>query len=165
MNGGDKMVFGNSPFLEKFFHQLVFALGHQFHQRLVRLLGFFCQLRGDGTFFALAAAAHLVGVGLHVDQIHHAAQALLLADGQLHGHYLASEGSLQRLQNSFGAGAVAIHARGHDDARQLEFFKKDGKQVYTPDQNAFRSFAQKRYVEKYGNDWPKGALERINAIK
>ena len=29
----------------------------------------------------------------------------------------------------------------------------------------FWAFAQKRYVEKYGSDWPKGALERINAIK
>jgi hypothetical protein len=30
--------------------------------------------------------------------------------------------------------------------------------------NAFRTHAQKKYLEKYGNDWPKGALERINAI-
>jgi len=34
-----------------------------------------------------------------------------------------------------------------------------------PDQNAFRTFAQKKYLEKYGNDWPKGAIEKINAIK
>ena len=47
----------------------------------------------------------------------------------------------------------------------IEFFKKEGKQVYEPDQAAFRTFAQKRYLEKYGADWPKGALERINAIK
>ncbi len=47
----------------------------------------------------------------------------------------------------------------------IEFFKKEGKQVYTPDQDAFRAFAQKRYVEKYGKDWPAGAIERINAIK
>jgi TRAP-type C4-dicarboxylate transport system substrate-binding protein len=47
----------------------------------------------------------------------------------------------------------------------IEFFRKEGKQVYTPDQNAFRGFAQKRYAEKYGNDWPKGALDRINAVK
>src|SRR5580765_891394 len=46
-----------------------------------------------------------------------------------------------------------------------ERFNKEGKKVYEPDQNAFRMFAQKRYVEKYGSDWPKGALERINAIK
>src|SRR5688572_3437333 len=47
----------------------------------------------------------------------------------------------------------------------IEFFKKEGKQVYTPDQDAFRAFAQKRYIEKYGKDWPSGAIERINAIK
>jgi TRAP-type transport system periplasmic protein len=46
----------------------------------------------------------------------------------------------------------------------LEFFKADGKKVYTPDLNAFRTFAQKKYLDKYGNEWPKGALERINAL-
>jgi TRAP-type C4-dicarboxylate transport system substrate-binding protein len=47
----------------------------------------------------------------------------------------------------------------------LDFFKSQGKKIYKPDLDAFRSFAQKKYVEKYGADWPKGALERINAIK
>ena len=51
------------------------------------------------------------------------------------------------------------------EAEVLEYFKKEGKKVYEPDQNAFRAYAQKKYVEKYGNDWPKGALERINAIR
>jgi TRAP-type C4-dicarboxylate transport system substrate-binding protein len=46
----------------------------------------------------------------------------------------------------------------------LEFFKANGKKVYTPDVAAFRTFAQKKYVDKYGQDWPKGALERINAL-
>jgi TRAP-type C4-dicarboxylate transport system substrate-binding protein len=47
----------------------------------------------------------------------------------------------------------------------IEFFKKEGKKVYTPDVAAFRSAAQKRYLEQYGKDWPKGALERISAVK
>lgn len=51
------------------------------------------------------------------------------------------------------------------ESEVAEYFKKNGKKVYEPDQSAFRSFAQTRYVEKYGKDWPKGALERINAIK
>jgi len=42
--------------------------------------------------------------------------------------------------------------------------KAEGKKVYVPDLNAFRSFAQKRYVDKYGSEWPSGALQRINAI-
>ncbi|VTU26058.1 Neu5Ac-binding protein [Variovorax sp. PBS-H4] len=46
----------------------------------------------------------------------------------------------------------------------LEAFKKEGKKVYTPDLAAFRKFAQKKYVDKYGSEWPKGALERINAL-
>jgi TRAP-type C4-dicarboxylate transport system substrate-binding protein len=47
----------------------------------------------------------------------------------------------------------------------IAFFKSEGKKVYEPDLNAFRAFAQKKYVEKYGSDWPKGALEAINAVK
>ena len=51
------------------------------------------------------------------------------------------------------------------EAETIEYFKKEGKKVYTPDVAAFRSFAQKKYVDKYGKDWPKGAIEKINAIK
>jgi TRAP-type C4-dicarboxylate transport system substrate-binding protein len=46
----------------------------------------------------------------------------------------------------------------------IEFFKASGKKVYAPDVSAFRAHAQKKYSEKYGQDWPKGALERINAL-
>jgi TRAP-type C4-dicarboxylate transport system substrate-binding protein len=62
----------------------------------------------------------------------------------------------------FDANAAKYDAQ---EQEAVEFFKKEGKQVYAPDQNAFRAFAQKRYLDKYANDWPKGALERINAIK
>ncbi len=50
------------------------------------------------------------------------------------------------------------------EVETLEYFRKSGKKVYTPDVNAFRTYAQKKYVDKYGSDWPKGALEKINAI-
>jgi TRAP-type transport system periplasmic protein len=46
----------------------------------------------------------------------------------------------------------------------VEFMKSQGKKVYTPDVNAFRTYAQKKYVDKYAQEWPKGALERINAL-
>jgi TRAP-type C4-dicarboxylate transport system substrate-binding protein len=42
--------------------------------------------------------------------------------------------------------------------------KAEGKKVYTPDIAAFRAYAQKRYIDKYGVDWPSGALEKINAL-
>ncbi|MEO6749673.1 MAG: TRAP transporter substrate-binding protein DctP [Casimicrobiaceae bacterium] len=46
----------------------------------------------------------------------------------------------------------------------VKYFTGEGKKVYTPDVGAFRTYAQKKYLDKYGHDWPKGALERINAV-
>ena len=45
-------------------------------------------------------------------------------------------------------------------------FRKMGLQVYVPDQNAFRAHAQKVYLASdEAKEWPKGLLERINALK
>jgi TRAP-type C4-dicarboxylate transport system substrate-binding protein len=63
---------------------------------------------------------------------------------------------------AFDANAAKYDAQAND---AIEYFKKEGKKVYTPDQDAFRKFAQKKYIDKYGSDWPKGAIEKINAIK
>jgi TRAP-type transport system periplasmic protein len=62
----------------------------------------------------------------------------------------------------FDANAAKYDAQAND---AIEYFKKEGRKVYTPDQDAFRKFAQKKYLDKYGKDWPKGALEKINAVK
>ena len=62
----------------------------------------------------------------------------------------------------FDANAAKYDAQ---EADAIEFFKKEGKQVYAPDQAAFRAFAQKKYLDKYAKDWPAGALEKVNAIK
>ena len=46
------------------------------------------------------------------------------------------------------------------------FFKSKGLKVYTPNVEAFRSHVQKAYLDsKYAKTWPKGMLERVNAIK
>jgi TRAP-type C4-dicarboxylate transport system substrate-binding protein len=63
---------------------------------------------------------------------------------------------------AFDANAAKYDAQ---EKEAIEFFKKEGKQVYTPDQDAFRKFAQKKYLDKYANEWPKGAIDKINAIK
>jgi TRAP-type C4-dicarboxylate transport system substrate-binding protein len=63
---------------------------------------------------------------------------------------------------AFDANAAKYDAQEQD---AIEFFKKEGKQVYSPDQNAFRAFAQKKYLDRYASEWPKGAIDRINAIK
>ena len=48
----------------------------------------------------------------------------------------------------------------------VEFFKKEGLQVTTPDLDAFRKSVQTAYQNsEYAKEWPKGLLDRINAVK
>ena len=63
---------------------------------------------------------------------------------------------------AFDANAAKYNAQ---EQEAIEYFKKEGKQVYTPDQMRSAASRRRRYVEKYGKDWPKDALESINAIK
>ncbi len=52
------------------------------------------------------------------------------------------------------------------EAELVQFFKDKGLKVYKPDVEAFRTRVQKMYSEsQYAKDWPKGMLERVNAIK
>jgi TRAP-type C4-dicarboxylate transport system substrate-binding protein len=46
------------------------------------------------------------------------------------------------------------------------FRKQHGLEIYTPDVNAFRAYAQKVYLASdEAKDWPKGMLEKIAAVK
>ncbi|WP_413880833.1 hypothetical protein [Candidatus Aalborgicola defluviihabitans] len=48
----------------------------------------------------------------------------------------------------------------------MDFFKKQGLQVNTPDVAAFRKSVQATYqASDYAKTWPKGLVERINATQ
>jgi len=64
--------------------------------------------------------------------------------------------------------AIAWSAGEHQkrEAELAEGFRKQGLQVYAPDVNAFRAYAQKVYLASDdAKEWPKGMLEKINALK
>jgi TRAP-type transport system periplasmic protein len=64
--------------------------------------------------------------------------------------------------------AMAWSATEHAKREQelADGFRKQGLQVYVPDQNAFRAHAQKVYLASdEAKEWPKGMLEKINALK
>ena len=64
--------------------------------------------------------------------------------------------------------AIAWSAAEHlkREAELVAEFRKAGLQVYAPDQNAFRAHAQKVYLASdEAKEWPKGLLEKINALK
>ncbi len=53
-----------------------------------------------------------------------------------------------------------------EEAQLVDFFKKEGLQVSTPDVEAFRRTVQAAYQNSdYAKVWPKGLVERINAVK
>lgn len=52
-----------------------------------------------------------------------------------------------------------------EEARLVQFFKDKGLKVYTPNQKAFRDYAQKMYLESdWAKDWPAGLMDKINAL-
>jgi TRAP-type C4-dicarboxylate transport system substrate-binding protein len=52
------------------------------------------------------------------------------------------------------------------EAELADGFRKQGLDVYAPDVNAFRAHAQKVYLASdEAKEWPKGMLEKINALK
>ena len=64
------------------------------------------------------------------------------------------------------AAAFNNENRLKEEAQLVEFFKKEGLQVSTPDVNAFRTTVQTAYQNsEYAKVWPKGLLDRINATK
>jgi tripartite ATP-independent transporter DctP family solute receptor len=64
------------------------------------------------------------------------------------------------------AAAYNNENRLKEEAQLVEFFKKEGLQVNTPDVDAFRKSVQATYQSsEYAKVWPKGLLDRINATK
>jgi tripartite ATP-independent transporter DctP family solute receptor len=53
-----------------------------------------------------------------------------------------------------------------EEGQLVDFFRKEGLQVTTPDVEAFRKSVQTAYQNsEYASEWPKGLLERINATR
>lgn len=64
------------------------------------------------------------------------------------------------------AAAYNNENRIKEEGQLVEFFKKEGLQVNTPDTEAFRKSVQATYqASDYAKVWPKGLLDRINATK
>jgi tripartite ATP-independent transporter DctP family solute receptor len=64
------------------------------------------------------------------------------------------------------AAAFNNENRIKEEAQLVDFFKKEGLQVTTPDVEAFRKSVQATYQNSdYAKVWPKGIVERINATK
>jgi TRAP-type C4-dicarboxylate transport system substrate-binding protein len=76
----------------------------------------------------------------------------------------AKQKAFQSAADKSMAWSAAEHQKR--EAELADGFRKQGLQVYVPDQNAFRAHAQKVYLASdEAKEWPKGMLEQINALK
>jgi TRAP-type C4-dicarboxylate transport system substrate-binding protein len=51
------------------------------------------------------------------------------------------------------------------ESELIDFFKSAGQDVYTPDVEAFRTYAQRQYLQSpLSKAWPAGMLDKINAL-
>ncbi|MDO8774338.1 MAG: sialic acid TRAP transporter substrate-binding protein SiaP [Burkholderiaceae bacterium] len=75
----------------------------------------------------------------------------------------------QKVKVKAAAQAAALYNnenRLKEESQLVEFFKKEGLQVTTPDVDAFRKSVQTTYQNSdYAKVWPKGLVDRINATK
>lgn len=56
--------------------------------------------------------------------------------------------------------------RVREERELLDFFRAQGIEITTPDVDAFRKTVQAAYLgSEYAEKWPRGLLERINAVK
>jgi len=80
------------------------------------------------------------------------------------GMNAAKQKSFQAAADKAIAWSTAEHLK--KEAELAEGFKKQGLDVYTPDVNAFRAYAQKVYLASdEAKAWPPGLLDKINALK
>ncbi len=103
-------------------------------------------------------------------------QQIVLTSHLVDGIFLSIAGSTWKkltaqqqaamIEAAKAAAAYNDKNRIEEEAELVSFFKQQGLKVYEPDVAAFRSHVQKAYLEsEWSKAWPKGMVERINAVK
>jgi tripartite ATP-independent transporter DctP family solute receptor len=111
-------------------------------------------------------AAKFYEVTKHIVLTSHLVDGLFIA---ISNKALAAMNAAQRQKVLAAAQAAAAYNnenRAKEEAQLVEFFKKEGLQVTTPDLDAVHNTVQAAYQNAdYAKTWPRGLLERINAVK
>lgn len=73
----------------------------------------------------------------------------------------------EKIQSAADA-AIAWSTEQHlkGESELVAFFEEQGLKVYKPDLDAFRTFAQEKYLNSdLAKEWPEGIVDRVNAIQ
>ena len=114
--------------------------------------------------------------GVRAAKFHEVMKQIVLTSHLVDGVFIAisskaynalNPGQKQKV-NAAAQAAVAYNNENNikEEAQLVDFFRKEGLQVTTPDLDAFRKHVQTAYLNSdFAKVWPKGLLERINATK
>jgi tripartite ATP-independent transporter DctP family solute receptor len=109
-------------------------------------------------------------------KFHEVTKQIVLTDHLVDAIFLSMAGSAwKKLDDKqkaavMGAAKAAVaynnENRIKEEAELADFFRAQGLKVYKPDVDAFRSQVQNTYLESdLSKSWPKGMVDRVNAIK
>jgi TRAP-type transport system periplasmic protein len=100
----------------------------------------------------IALTSHLVGYDL-----------LTISSSAWNNMTPEQQEAFQAAADEAMAWSAAEHRKQEEEL--ADYFRSRGLEVYTPDVDAFRVFAQEKYLNSpISADWPEGMIERINAL-
>ncbi|TMH82535.1 MAG: DctP family TRAP transporter solute-binding subunit [Betaproteobacteria bacterium] len=96
----------------------------------------------------------------------HLVDALHLAISSKTWHALSAAHRAQMKRAAAKAAGFNDENRVREEKELIEFFRAQGIEITVPDVAAFRKTVQDAYLKsEYAEKWPRGLLERINAVK
>ncbi len=96
----------------------------------------------------------------------HLVDALQLAISSKTWHALSAAHRAQMKRAAAKAASFNDENRVREERELIEFFRAKGIEITVPDVTAFRKTVQDAYLKsEYAEKWPRGLLERINAVK
>src|SRR5579871_6207843 len=122
MEGWNQVLLRDRTRVEEFLHEFILAFGDDLHQSFMSFLAGSLHICRYGAFFALTAAAHFIGIGLHGYQVHDTLEILLRTDRELNGDHLPPESVLQTFERHLVIGSLTVHAAHRDDPGQFDLF-------------------------------------------
>ena len=96
----------------------------------------------------------------------HLVDALQLAISAKTWHALSAAHRAQMKRAAAKAAKFNDDNRVREEKELLDFFRAQGIEITTPDVEAFRKTVQAAYLKsEYAEKWPRGLLERVNAVR
>src|SRR5258708_4452849 len=96
----------------------------------------------------------------------HLVDVLQLAISVKTWNALSAEDKTEVKKAAAKAGKFNDENRVREEKELMEFFRSQGIEITTPDVETFRKTVQAAYLNsEYAEKWPRGLLERINAVK